>query len=110
MKTKGMTTLHLRKTTNRSPLRLGVLLTALAWFAVSPSARAVGQLFTVNSLGDGDDANLNDGRCETVTAGECTLRAAIEQINHDNNSADSIGFNIPTAQPWTIGLTKALPD
>jgi CSLREA domain-containing protein len=69
----------------------------------------VGQLFTVNSLGDGDDANLSDGRCETATAGECTLRAAIEEINHDNNSADSIGFNIPTAQPWTIPLTKPLP-
>ena len=36
-----MTALHLRKSTNRSPLRLGVLLTALAWFAVSPTARAV---------------------------------------------------------------------
>ena len=127
-----MTTLHLRKTTNRSPLRLGVLLAvALASLVVLPTVRPVnsardagyansnttapeavplvGQRFTVNSLGDGDDANLSDGRCETATAGECTLRAAIEQINHDNNSADSIGFNIPTAQPWTIPLTKALP-
>ena len=78
--------------------------------AASDAVPLVGQLFTVNSLGDGDDANLSDGRCETATAGECTLRAAIEQINHDNNSADSIGFNIPTAQPWTIYVGGTLPD
>jgi hypothetical protein len=36
-----MTTLHLRKSINPSPLRLGVLLIALAWFAVSPTTRAV---------------------------------------------------------------------
>jgi len=35
--TKNMTTLQLRKSINRSPLRLGVLLTALAWFALSPA-------------------------------------------------------------------------
>lgn len=35
-----MTTLHLRKSTNRSPLWLGVLLTALALFAFLPTPRA----------------------------------------------------------------------
>lgn len=49
-----MTTLHLRKSTNRSSLRPGVLLTAvLAWFAVSPTARAV------NPAPDGGYANGN---------------------------------------------------
>jgi hypothetical protein len=43
MKTKNMTTPHLRKSIGRSPLRSGFLLTALAlaWFALSPTARAV---------------------------------------------------------------------
>jgi trimeric autotransporter adhesin len=45
MKTKNMTTLHLRKSIGRSPLRLGFLLIglalALAWFALSPPAQAV---------------------------------------------------------------------
>ena len=38
-----MTTLHLRKSIGRSPLRLGFLLIrlALAWFALSPTAQAV---------------------------------------------------------------------
>jgi trimeric autotransporter adhesin len=45
MKTKNMTTLHLRKSIGLSPLRLGFLLIglalALAWFALSPPAQAV---------------------------------------------------------------------
>src|SRR5436190_496917 len=43
MKTKNMTTLHLRKSIGRSPLGLGFLLIglALAWFALSPPAQAV---------------------------------------------------------------------
>src|SRR5437764_11520647 len=43
MKTRNMTTLHLRKSIGRSPLRLGFLLIglALAWFALSPPAQAV---------------------------------------------------------------------
>src|SRR5437660_3906405 len=42
MKTKNMTTLHLRKSIGRSSLRLGFLLTfALACFALLPTVRAV---------------------------------------------------------------------
>ena len=41
MKTKNLTILHLRKSIGRSPLRLGFLLIALAWFALSPPAQAV---------------------------------------------------------------------
>jgi hypothetical protein len=39
--TKNMTTIHLRKSSGRSPLRRGVLLLALAPFALLPAARAV---------------------------------------------------------------------
>jgi len=41
MKTRNMTILHLRKSIGRSLLRLGFLLIALAWFALSPPAQAV---------------------------------------------------------------------
>src|SRR6266478_3278013 len=42
LKTKNMTTLHLKKSTSRSPLRLGFLLIplALACFALSPTVQA----------------------------------------------------------------------
>src|SRR5205823_12381103 len=43
LKTENMTTPHLRKSIGRSPLRLRLFLIplALAWFAISPPARAV---------------------------------------------------------------------
>lgn len=37
--------------------------------------------FVVTSAGDDADANAGDGVCETSTAGECSLRAAIEEHN-----------------------------
>jgi CSLREA domain-containing protein len=41
----------------------------------------VGAGFVVNSLGDDFDADPGDGICETTRSGECTLRAAIEELN-----------------------------
>jgi hypothetical protein len=41
MKTKNMTTLHLRKSMGRLPLGRGLLLIALAWFGLSPTAQAL---------------------------------------------------------------------
>src|SRR5439155_971733 len=64
MKTKNMTTLRLRKSIARSPLRLALLLIplALACFALSPTARAVCQegCFMYNNTVLGDDALLNN--------------------------------------------------
>ncbi|MEX0682627.1 MAG: dockerin type I domain-containing protein [Dehalococcoidia bacterium] len=48
---------------------------------------------TVNSTGDGGDVVAGDGVCETATAGECTLRAAIEEANAFAGT-DTIAFNI----------------
>jgi CSLREA domain-containing protein len=55
--------------------------------------------FTVNSTGDVEDNNRGDGSCFTGVfiqvgprfARECTLRAAIEEVNA-NDEADTIGF------------------
>lgn len=46
--------------------------------------------FTVNNNGDTNDANLNDGLCSDA-AGNCTLRAAIQQANN-LASNDTISF------------------
>jgi len=85
------------------------LVTALAGLAyqllLSDPARAAGP-YTVNSLGDGSDANLGDGTCETAIVGECTLRAALEQAQAPSSPGpDSI---IITAT-GTITLTGNLP-
>jgi CSLREA domain-containing protein len=53
--------------------------------------------FVVNSTGDAPDANTADNICQTATAGECTLRAAIMQANATANGVggpDVITFNI----------------
>src|SRR6266436_2642559 len=62
METKNITTLHLRKSIGRSPLRLGLLLIplALACFALSPTARAVSPApdggYPGQNTAEGDDA------------------------------------------------------
>ncbi|RMG47966.1 MAG: hypothetical protein D6723_15655 [Acidobacteria bacterium] len=63
--------------------------------------------FTVDSMGDGSDVNLNDGLCDDGT-GHCTLRAAIEQANA-NPGPDLIAFALPEAGIPTIRPHRALP-
>ncbi|MEK6278235.1 MAG: calcium-binding protein [Actinomycetota bacterium] len=62
--------------------------------------------FEVNSLGDGTDP-VNNYVCETATAGECTLRAAIEESNYDVFS-DTITF--ASGLSGSINLTGNLPN
>ncbi|HYE15589.1 MAG TPA: choice-of-anchor Q domain-containing protein [Pyrinomonadaceae bacterium] len=69
------------------------------WFSASAATT-----FTVNSTGDGGDANLGDGLCNDG-AGNCTLRAAIQQANA-LGGADTIQFSVT----GTINLTGPLPD
>ncbi len=73
------------------------------------TASAQAATFVVNSIGDGADANLADNICMTATAGECTLRAAIEQANQTVGT-DQINFNILGAGVKTIAPLAALPD
>src|SRR5215208_683888 len=46
---------------------------------LQPAARAA-TTFTVNSTGDAADSNTADGACDDG-AGNCTLRAAVQQAN-----------------------------
>jgi len=45
------------------------------------AAAAFGATFNVNSTADLQDGNPGDGVCQTATAGQCTLRAAITEAN-----------------------------
>lgn len=63
--------------------------------------------FTVDSTADNGDDVL-DGTCDDG-AGNCTLRAAIEEANSEAG-ADDIEFNIAGGGVQTITLTSDLPD
>jgi hypothetical protein len=88
MKTKRMTTLHLRKSTNRSPLQLGVLLTVLAWFAVSPTARAVNPApdggYANGNTAEGTDAlfSLTDGADNTAVGNLAPYNTTAKDHKH----------------------------
>ncbi len=70
----------------------------------SPGSSGV---FVVNSTGDASDATPGDKKCD-VGGGECTLRAAIEEVNMGADPPYTISFNIAGATPHTISLTSAL--
>ena len=79
----------------------------LAWQPVAPGVRAD---FVVDSISDDEDLNaLPDGVCET-DASECTLRAAIREINA-SPAGGTIEFAIPADGTQTITLDgAALPS
>jgi hypothetical protein len=70
----------------------------------------------VNSVGDAESVEPGDGHCDTgnniEVAGEdvpeCTLRAAIQEINAEGWEPN-IEFDIQGAAPHTIALTTSLP-
>lgn len=68
-----------------------------------PVAQAAA-VFTVNSTGDSADSNTADGACNDG-AGNCTLRAAIQQANA-TAGPDTINFSVT----GIINLTSALPN
>jgi CSLREA domain-containing protein len=75
----------------------------------------IGILFVVDSTDDTHDAVPGDGVCADSN-GNCTLRAAIEEVNARANGQDGIAFDIPTSDPGcsggvcTISVFPALPD
>ncbi|MFV9503269.1 MAG: PxKF domain-containing protein [Oscillochloridaceae bacterium umkhey_bin13] len=77
-------------------------------FSPAVTATTFATNFTVNSTGDGGDADLLDGICQTATLGECTLRAAIEQSNA-LAGANTIDFNIAGVGVQTITPLTLLP-
>src|SRR3989442_11170628 len=92
------------------------LLLLATWLAVprglrqviDPTAFAAAKTFTVDTTGDGADANVGNGVCATA-AGKCSLRAAIEEANA-NAGKDTINFNIPGSGVKTISPGSPLPN
>jgi len=76
--------------------------------AVAMSFPAAGVVYQVNSSGDAADDDTGDGICQTATAGECTLRAAIQEANRASGAA-TINFNIGGGGMQTIAPASALP-
>ncbi|HBB98332.1 MAG TPA: hypothetical protein DC054_23360 [Blastocatellia bacterium] len=76
--------------------------------AIHPTAFAATKTFTVNVTGDAPDANIGDGICQTSVAGNCSLRAAIQESNAAS-SFDLILFNIPGSGVHTISPASPLP-
>ncbi len=88
---------------SRPTLSCAVLLTAIA---VSSTAGAV--VWTVDTTVDAADADLGDGVCATP-AGDCSLRAAVENANFAVGESHTILFAIPGTGPHAIALTGLLP-
>jgi hypothetical protein len=77
-------------------------LAAIACVITLFTANAYGLILTVNSTSTGTDSNLSDGACNTGNTNvagdpECTLHAAIQNINFANEATNSIVFDIPAA-------------
>lgn len=92
-----------------------VVILALLALMVAPGPPVLAATLTVNSTGDDPDASPGNGVCQTA-GGQCTLRAAIQEVNALTPGPHTIGFNIPTASPgynpsgyWIIRPASALP-
>jgi CSLREA domain-containing protein len=95
--------------------RLLSVLALLAFFVVTPAPPVLAATFTVDSTGDEPDASPGNGFCQTA-GGQCTLRAAIQEVNALTPGPHTIAFNIPIASPgynssgyWVISPASALP-
>ena len=92
---------------NFSLLLVGLTLMTLCVFEFHRPPVLAATTFTVNSTGDGPDSNTGDGICNDG-AGNCTLRAAIQQANATSGT-DTIAFQIPGPGVLTIAPATALP-
>jgi trimeric autotransporter adhesin len=99
-----MTTLHLRKSTNRSPLRLGILLIALAWFAVSPRARAVNPApdggYPNENTAEGDNALLN------LTTGGGNTAIGFDALFSNTTGSSNTATGSDALQNNTVGYVN----
>ncbi len=90
---------------------VAVLLAVGCLFALPAAATA--ETFIVDSTGDAPDNGAPNAICETVTLGECTLRAAIQESNATAGVKDTILFDLSVFQGQlvdTIEPATALPS
>jgi len=80
-----------------------VVVAAIMWW--SPPGEALAADFGVNATLDADDAAPGNGLCATITAGQCTLRAAIREANALGGGPHNI-----TLPPAVYTLTRTGTD
>ncbi len=74
------------------------VLTCLLVVLAAPAVASAANEFTVDNVLDGPDEELSDGLCKAAVAetfpgeGTCTLRAAIEEVNHREDTENTIKF------------------
>ncbi|WP_420629973.1 NosD domain-containing protein [Candidatus Leptofilum sp.] len=88
----------------------------LAGWLFTQQAHAVGTTLTVNATGDLSDLDPGDGVCSTIPTvgnGQCSLRAAIEELNalgsDPSGDPHRIHFDIAGTGPFTISPNTPLP-
>lgn len=89
-------------------------ITALSFGIIQSPVFAAGSTFTVTSTLDTSDSSAGDTICDDG-AGNCTLRAAIEEVNSLSGSSSGpfiINFNIPGqgSSQQVITLNSPLPN
>jgi len=51
-------------------------------------------IYTVNTTSDSPDNNLSDGACHDLLNGKCSLRAAVQQLDHDSGGTINLPADI----------------
>lgn len=72
---------------------LALLACLLVGFAAPSLAAAAGTEFTVDNTIDEQDQNPSDGICKTTLFEACTLRAALEEVNQQEDTENTIKFD-----------------
>jgi hypothetical protein len=91
MKTKNMTTLSLRKSISRSPLRRGLLLmaVALACFGLSPAAQAVLPSPTPDGGYPGNNTAEGQNALQSLTSGTNNAGIGFRALFKDTSGGDN---------------------
>jgi hypothetical protein len=92
----------------RKSLSLALILSCVPLALVEGGVAHAARVFVVNSTADGADAQL-DGVCQTSTAGQCTLRAALTEANAVTSEHVTINFNIGGTGVRRIRVFSRLP-
>jgi trimeric autotransporter adhesin len=108
---------EIRRAAGRMVLLVVFLVASFAASMVRTESARASTTFTVNSTGDAGDDNPGNGICATQpfpvgTEPECTLRAAIEEANANDDGAttiDEIHFDIPEFGVQIISPHTGLP-
>jgi hypothetical protein len=91
-------------------LRVSIILFIISLFSFMQPAQAAVRIgpstFTVDDTGDQPDDELGDYVCATA-GNKCTLRAAIQQANHNVDAHDTINFDNDVV---IIKPSSGLPD